>query len=253
MRIYKCCCSKHRRSSDFSGKNVSQGKKILTPRVFVQLLIFVVGLPFLPLFISWTWDWWEAWVYAILSIVGFAASRLLAVRRHPDLLSERARSMHHEDTLPWDRVLARLLGIGGVALPLIAGVDARLGWEPTFSLPVKLVALAVILAGHAVGSYALIENRYFSAVVRIQTDRGHQVVSGGPYRWVRHPGYAGALLTYLATPIFLDALPAFIPAVYLVVLLVVRTKFEDQTLKDRLTGYREYAARVRHRLLPGVW
>ncbi|MCG8348985.1 MAG: isoprenylcysteine carboxylmethyltransferase family protein [Chloroflexales bacterium] len=137
--------------------------------------------------------------------------------------------------------------------PLVAGLDARFDWSPPFSLPVKLVALAIILAGYTLGSYALIENRYFSGVVRIQRDRGHRVVSSGPYRWIRHPGYAGALLAYLATPVFLDAPWAFLPTVFLAIALLIRTGLEDRTLQDQLEGYREYAKRVQYRLLPGIW
>ncbi len=120
-------------------------------------------------------------------------------------------------------------------------------------MPVKILALVSILAGYVLGSYALIANRYFSGMVRIQTDRDHQVVSTGPYRWLRHPGYAGALLTYLATPIFLDSLWAFLPAILITIVLVIRTNLEDETLQTELAGYREYAGRVRSRLLPGVW
>ncbi len=117
----------------------------------------------------------------------------------------------------------------------------------------KAVSLVFILAGYALGSYALLENRYFSGMVRIQTDRGHQVVSSGPYRWVRHPGYVGALLAYLATAVALDAVWAFIPAALVTVALVIRTALEDRTLQEQLSGYREYAGLVRYRLLPGVW
>jgi len=209
---------------------VSNQQKSISPRLIIQLLLFIVVIPFLPLLISWYWKWWEAWVYAILCILGFAVSRLLAGRRHPDLLSERARFMRHEDALPWDKVLAPLVGLGGGLMPLVAGLDARFGWSPAFVLPVRLAALAVILAGYALASWALIENRYFSGMVRIQTDRGHRVVFSGPYRWIRHPGYAGALLTYLATPLFLDAVTAFLPAAILLVLLVIRTYLEDKTL-----------------------
>jgi len=91
------------------------------------------------------------------------------------------------------------------------------------------------------------------SLVRIQTDRGHQVVSTGPYRWIRHPGYAGALLTYLATPLFLDSRWAFIPALYLAIVMVIRTSLEDRALQNELDGYRDYAGQVRYRLLPGVW
>ncbi|OGO15016.1 MAG: hypothetical protein A2Y93_11540 [Chloroflexi bacterium RBG_13_68_17] len=117
----------------------------------------------------------------------------------------------------------------------------------------RIVALVIILAGYALASYALIENRFFSGMVRIQSDRGHKVVSSGPYRWMRHPGYAGALLTYLATPLLLDAPWAFLPVVFIAIVLVIRTRLEDGTLQDQLEDYRDYARRVRYRLLPGVW
>src|SRR4030042_3227534 len=88
-------------------------QKLISPRVILQLLFFIVLIPFLPLLISRQWDWWEAWVYAIISILGFVISRVLAARRHPDLIAERARTMQHEDTQPWDKRLAPLLGLGG--------------------------------------------------------------------------------------------------------------------------------------------
>jgi protein-S-isoprenylcysteine O-methyltransferase Ste14 len=228
-------------------------QRTISPRVIVQMLFFVVVIPFLPLLISWRWDWWEAWVFAIICILGFAISRALAARRHPDLLAERARFMQHEDAKPWDKILAPLVGLGGGLIPLVAGLDALFDWSPTFSLPVKILSLVILLAGYALGSYALIENRFFSGMVRIQTDRDHQVVSSGPYRWMRHPGYAGALWSYLAMPLFLDSGWAFLPAVFLTIVLIIRTNLEDRVLQDELEGYRDYVKRVRYRLLPGVW
>ncbi|MCX6031895.1 MAG: isoprenylcysteine carboxylmethyltransferase family protein [Chloroflexi bacterium] len=232
---------------------MSNQPRIISPRVILQLLFFIVVIPFLPLLISWRWDWWEAWTYAILSILGFAISRVLAARRHPDLIAERARTMQHENAKPWDRRLAPLLGIGGGLVLLVAGLDTRFDWSPTFSWPVKILSLVVILAGYALGSYALIANRFSSGVVRIQAERGHHVISSGPYRWMRHPGYAGALLTYLATPLFLDSRWAFLPTLFIAVLLIVRTALEDRALQDELDGYRDYVGRVHYRLLPGVW
>ena len=226
--------------------------KIISPGVVVQMLLVVI-IPFLPLLISWRWDWWEAWVYANICIFGFAISRVLAARCHPDLLAERARFMRHENAESWDKLLAPLVGLGGGLIPLIAGLDMLFDCSPTFSLSVKIPSLLIILAGYALASYALIENRFFSSMVRIQTDRGHQVVSSGPYRWIRHPGYTGALLTYLGTPFFLDSLWAFLPIVFLTIVLVIRTGLEDRTLQDKLEGYRDYARQVRYRLLPGVW
>ncbi len=227
--------------------------KTFSPRVVVQMLVFIVVIPFLPLLITWRWTWWEGWTYALICILGFIVSRALAARRHPDLLAERARFTQHEDAKAWDKLLAPLVGLGGGLIPLVAGLDARFGWSPAFSPPVKLVALVFILGGYVLGSYALIENRFFSGMVRLQTDRGQRVVSSGPYGWVRHPGYAGALLTYLATPFFLDAAWAFLPVILITIVLVIRTRLEDATLQEELEGYREYAQRVRYRLVPGVW
>ena len=227
--------------------------KTISPRSILLMLFFIVVIPFLPLLISRDWDWWEAWVYAIISILGFAISRMLAARRNPDLLAERARFLQQEDAKPWDKLLSPLVGLGGGLIPLVAGLDALFDWSPPFSMPVKILALFFILAGYALGSYALIENRFFSGMVRIQTERGHQVVSSGPYRWMRHPGYAGALLTYLATPFFLGSRWAFLPAIFLTIALLIRTSLEDKALQDDLEGYREYSRRVRFRLVPGVW
>lgn len=228
-------------------------QQTFSARVILQVLVFIVLFPLLPMLISGRWDWLEAWLFAIVYSGGFAISRLLAAKQHPDIITERARFMEHEDTKSWDKVLAPLLGLGGVLIFVVVGLDARFGWSPTFSAPVKIAAFAVILAGWLLGSYALIENRFFSGVVRIQRDRDHHVISSGPYRWMRHPGYAGSLLVYLATPFFLDSLWAFLPVALLTVVLVIRTRLEDRTLQDELEGYRDYTQRTRYRLLPGVW
>lgn len=227
--------------------------QVLSPRVVILLLIFVVIVPFLPLLISRQWDWVEAWMYGFISIFGFIISRWLAARRHPDLIAERARFLDQEDAKPWDKVLSPIVGLGGALVPLVAGLDALYGWSQPFSLTAKILALLVILASYAMGAYALMANRFFSGMVRIQSERGHQVVSSGPYRWMRHPGYVGAMLTYLATPVFLDARWAFVPAILLCVVLVVRTSLEDKTLQEELPGYADYAQRVRYRLIPGIW
>jgi protein-S-isoprenylcysteine O-methyltransferase Ste14 len=232
---------------------MTAGQKAIPLRALVQALFFVVVAPFLPLLISHQWVWYEAWVYGAIAVLGFGISRLLASRRHPDLLAERARLMRHEDAKPWDMVLARLVGLGGIAVPLVAGLDALFKWSPRFSVAVRGLSLIAFLAGYALSSYALIENRFFSGVVRIQQERGHHVVSSGPYRWMRHPGYAGAMLAYFATPFFLDSRWACVPALLLAVVLVVRTRFEDTTLQDELPGYRDYARQVRYRLVPGIW
>ena len=135
------------------------------------------------------WDWWDAWAYALIGVLGFAISRILAARHHPDpdLLGERAKFMRHEDIKPWDNVLARLVGLGGSLIPLVAGLDARYGWPgPDFGLAEELIALVLILFGFVFGTWALMENRFFSGVVRIQKERGQHVVTTGLYAWMRH-------------------------------------------------------------------
>lgn len=232
---------------------MSENKRAVTFRSIILMVIIVLVFPFLPMFISGIWAWWEAWAYAILSILGFVLSRALAVRRHPDILAERARSMEMKDAKPWDKILSPMLAFGSLLILIVAGLDKHYGWTQPFSLSIKITALVVIFLGYVFGSWALIKNRFFSGVVRIQTDRGHHVVTTGPYRFIRHPGYSGALWTYLAMPFLLDSLWALIPMILLVFVLVVRTSLEDKTLQEELPGYKEYAQKTKFRLVPGMW
>lgn len=232
---------------------MNRQRKAISPHAIIPMLLFVIVIPLLPLLITRHWTWWEAWVYFVISVLGFIISRLLVSKRNPDLLAERVRFAEHENVKPWDKLLSPLVGLGSGLIPLVVGLDALFGWSTSFSLTLKILALMIILTGFALGTYALVENRFFSSVVRIQTDRGHQVVSSGPYRWMRHPGYTGGILTYLATPIFLDSNWAFLASLVITILLIVRTALEDRTLQTELEGYNEYAEEVRFRLLPGVW
>ncbi len=227
--------------------------KLMTPKTIYRLVLVLIVFPMTPMIISGVWNWWEAWAYVIISILGFIVSRALAARRDPDIIAERARSMEMQDAKPWDKILSPMLAFGSLLILIVAGADKGFGWSTPFTLNTKLAALLVIILGFAFGSWALIENKFFSGVVRIQTDRGHHVVTTGPYRFVRHPGYAGALWTYLAMPILFDSIWAFIPAVFLLGVLVLRTSLEDRTLQAELPGYAEYAQRTRYRLLPGIW
>jgi len=222
-------------------------------RVIVMTVVVVVVAPFLPMIISGQWDWWQAWGYALASILSFVLSRAIVARVHPDLIAERARFMEAKDTKPWDKILAPLLGIGSILVLLVAGLDRSYGWSSPFSLIVNILALTGIVIGYAFSSWALVANRFFSGTVRIQTERGHHVVSSGPYRLIRHPGYAGGLLGYVLIPVLLDSLWAFIPAGLLAAVMVVRTALEDRTLQAELPGYAAYAQKTRCRLIPGVW
>lgn len=227
--------------------------KFMTPRTILRLVLILLVFPLTPMIVSGAWDWWEAWAYAAINILGFIVSRILAARRNPDILAERARSMELQDAKSWDKILSPLLAFGGLLILIVAGMDKAYDWTPPYPLNARIAALFVVFLGFAFGSWALVENKFFSGVVRIQKDRGHHVVTTGPYRFVRHPGYAGALWMYLALPVLLDSVWAFIPSLLLLGVLVLRTSLEDRTLQAELPGYVEYAKKTRYRLLPGIW
>jgi protein-S-isoprenylcysteine O-methyltransferase Ste14 len=232
---------------------MNKQSKIIYARYIIGVLLLSVIVPCLPLLISRAWGWWEAWVYAIICILGFVLSRGLATWRHPGLLAERAHILQQEDAKPWDKVILPLWFLSFALIMVVAGLDELLDWSKTFSMPLIILSLIIFLLGYTFGSYAMVENRFFSGMARIQTEREHQVISSGPYRWVRHPGYAGSLFAYLATPFSLGSWWACIPTLVLVVVLIVRTRLEDTMLQNELEGYRDYAHHVRFRLVPGVW
>jgi protein-S-isoprenylcysteine O-methyltransferase Ste14 len=199
-------------------------------------------------------DWWEGWAYVIQGFIVLVFSRAILVRKNPDLAQERAEAGRKENVKPWDRILMPLMSI---FLPLVScivcGLDERFGWSPDLPDSIQLIALLLIFAGSMLGTWAMIANRFFSSHVRIQTERGHTVVSGGPYRFVRHPGYSGNVLSWIASPVFFSSTWAAIPALLAIILTVIRTALEDRTLQKELPGYRDYAQIVRRRLVPGIW
>ncbi|MCI5225010.1 MAG: isoprenylcysteine carboxylmethyltransferase family protein, partial [Candidatus Electrothrix sp. AR4] len=132
-------------------------------------------------------------------------------------------------------------------------LDHRFGRSPVFPTGLVLLGFILIAWGYAFAAWALVENRFFSSVVRIQTDRGHLVCDTGPYRLVRHPGYAGNILALAGIVLALGSIWTLIPAMVALIITVIRIMLEDQTLQDELPGYREYAQRVRYRLIPGIF
>lgn len=226
-----------------------------SPRAFWVRLTTAYALHALVLLVcGGDWGWWQGWVYAVLFASAGIGLQLLAERRHPGLLAERAQLGDAPGVKPWDRILAPLMA-WSLGLPqfVVAGLDHRFGWSPDFPTWVNLLGLAVAAAGYGFTGWALLENRFFSSVVRIQSERGHVVCDTGPYRIVRHPGYSGSILPPFAMVLALDSVWVLLPATAAVVITVVRTALEDRTLQEELTGYRDYARHVRYRLIPGVY
>jgi protein-S-isoprenylcysteine O-methyltransferase Ste14 len=197
-------------------------------------------------------DWLAAWAYIALVTLMQGAGILIVGRTSPDLLVERSKM--RAGTKPWDKLIAPLIAfVLPVCMWLIAGLDRRFAWSTPFSGTIQAAGFVIATASGVLTTWAMAVNRFFSTTVRIQADRGHQVVSDGPYALVRHPGCVGMIGFTVATPFALGSRLACIPAIVCFLLLLVRTALEDSTLKSELGGYQEYAARVQWRLLPGVW
>ena len=228
------------------------------PAASTRQWISVVGvylcIPLVLLVCGGDFGWWQAWVYSLLIVASGIGGRILAERRHPGLLAERQNMESVQSAKAWDKVLAPLMALS-VSFPLVivAGLDYRFGWSPVFPLWLIVLGFLLILLGYAFAVWALIENRFFSSVVRIQVDRGHVVCDSGPYRIVRHPGYAGNVLALPGMVLALGSMWTLIPAAVALIITVIRTVLEDQTLQDELPGYRDYARRVRYRLIPRIY
>jgi protein-S-isoprenylcysteine O-methyltransferase Ste14 len=136
---------------------------------------------------------------------------------------------------------------------ILAGLDQRFGWTGHFPLAVQIGALGTCLLSSALFFWAMVSNAYFSQVARIQTERGHVVVNQGPYQHLRHPAYLAMILYEVALSALLGSVPALIVSGICVLLFILRTHFEDKFLLKELEGYKQYAKKVRFRLLPGVW
>jgi protein-S-isoprenylcysteine O-methyltransferase Ste14 len=193
--------------------------------------------------------WGMGWVYLGIYITN---QIILALILPPDLLSERSKPQ--EGSKGWDIVLASVAALlAPIAVYIVAGFDRGKGWGGTVSPALQIVALVVMIGGIALSDWAMAANKFFSGVIRIQADRGHTVQTGGPYRFVRHPGYVGGILHHLAAPLMLGSWWALIPGCTGALLFIVRTALEDKILQKELPGYTDYAAQTRYRLLPGIW
>ncbi len=197
--------------------------------------------------------WWiNAWVYFGLYLLVQIIYAIIMIKKNPEVLDARGKTFR-EDTKTYDKVFFALWLPMIVVTLVVAGLDAvRFEWS---SMHPGLAAAGVVLSipASAFVLWAMAVNRHFEGTVRIQYDRAHEVCTLGPYRVVRHPGYAGVIITHLTAPFILGSWWALVPSAVTSILVVVRTALEDRTLQDELQGYKEYAGRVRFRLLPGIW
>jgi protein-S-isoprenylcysteine O-methyltransferase Ste14 len=216
--------------------------KSLTGTLFFLLILFISAGRI---------DYWQGWLYASVCIISVLLNSLL-ITKNKELAEER--STVKEGTKSWDKKILGLSAVTLIITYIVAGLDSgRFQWSPGFHWSINAVGTILILLGEVIFLTAQKQNKFFSSVMRIQTDRGHSVCDTGIYSVIRHPAYFGMVITAIGIPLILGSLWSYIPAVISVVLLVIRTSLEDKTLYNELDGYREYSSVTRYRLLPYIW
>ena len=213
---------------------------------FFQLALFLA--------IAQRMDIVQLWILFAVSILVLPGGNLIIAYINPDVLNHRGQWRKKKGTKTWDKVWVRFFGAFGFSLPIItAAIDVgRYHWT-NLGLSVSVFGVVLLIMGNAIFCWAMCVNRYFETMVRLQTDRCQTVITAGPYQYVRHPGYVGAGLWILSIPLILGSAVALIPAVIACLLLVLRTYLEDTMLQQQLSGYADYAVRVRYRLVWGLW
>ena len=210
--------------------------------VLVLALLFIVGGSI---------RWVNLWVFALLTVSYLGVNSAVLYKYNPGLLVARGRILQ-KDTKPFDRFFVLIVIPLTVITYLVMALDHRWGWS---SMPVwlNLAGVALFIPAGVLGLWAMAVNRHFEFTVRIRTDGSQQVVSSGPYRFVRHPGYLAGLISGASYPLILGSWVGFAPTSLYFALFIVRTALEDRALRQELPGYQQYAATTKARLLPGVW
>lgn len=232
-----------------------EGQRVLTAvllRAILSLGGFLVLLGVVMFLPAGSIRWTEGWLFLLVFFVLTVPAVIYLWRTNPDIFVARSK-MVRTGTKRWDKVLIALLMLSFIAIFTIAAYDSgRFRWS---SVPMWLIVLGYVLlsVGFFLSVWAESVNKFAEPSVRIQTERGHKVIDTGPYAIVRHPLYLGALFMMVGIPLALGSLYALIPSAAATLVLVVRTILEDRTLQKELAGYKDYAARVPHRLIPGVW
>jgi protein-S-isoprenylcysteine O-methyltransferase Ste14 len=214
---------------------------LATPLFFALFLFLPAG----------TWAWERGWLFILVFLALSVLAAWYVWRVNPELLA--ARINPHRGTKRWDSILLVFFFLAVLAIfPVAALDDGRFHWFP---LPwwACLVGYGLLLLGMVLLTWAQAVNKFFEPTVRLQADRGQRVIDSGPYAAVRHPGYLSWFPLSAGIALSLGSLWALIPAGLSCVVLILRTRWEDQTLQAELAGYREYARRARYKLIPGMW
>src|SRR5215510_12026511 len=175
---------------------------------WVSLVVSIALPPVLVFSLAGRWDLWYIWVYAGILAVLFSVNLATLQFKNLDLLKERMKLPNGHAY--WTGVVFPLVQL--IVQPIVAGLDHRFHWSDNVPLPGIVIGLFIVAIGMGIVNWAEKINPYFSGAVRIQADRGHQVISSGPYAFVRHPAYAGGLPALIAGGLALNSLVSIIPA-----------------------------------------
>jgi len=221
-------------------------------RLFLQSLIWIAGMGALLFLSAGTLHWQAAWVFLLTMAVLGLISGLWLAKSDPALLAERMNSMMQANQPTADKVFMLIFGCVAVTWFVTIGQERRAN-QTDMPLMLQALGLALLVASTAFILWVMRENSFAAPVVKIQTERGHHVVDSGPYAWVRHPMYSGTILFFSGAPLLLGSWRGLIMAPLFVVLFGYRTLIEENALIAGLPGYADYIARVRYRLVPGIW
>lgn len=217
-------------------------------------LVYILIFPALLLFISGDWFWIEGWIFSIWFTALCFTTIIYLYIKDPELLSERYKMPGTGNQKDWDRYVVYGLLVGFISWILIMPLDAkRFGWTDYFPLWIKVLGFALLILSFYFFFKSYKDNTFVSALVRIQSERKHQVVSTGVYGFVRHPMYLGGALLFVGVPMLLGSMYGIIVGVVLTLLLAGRIIGEEQMLETELEGYKEYKEKVKYRLIPHIW
>ncbi len=200
---------------------------------------------------AWSLTWLEGWLYVEIYLFLLAAASLVMLPGRVEVVAERSKG--GEGGKPWDLLLTRLIAIPSLGMLVVAGLGHHFGWKPEAGLVAQVLGVVLYILGYMLVIWAMYTNKFFSSVVRIQKERGHQAITDGPYRLIRHPGYAGMMISALGSILLLKSVWALIAWALYVAMVVTRTALEDKTLQAELDGYQKFTAHTRYRLIPGIW
>jgi len=228
----------------------ASGTAGLLARGLPRFVLLLVVMPSFLCAVSGHWDWVMVWFLTGALAVCMCANMAVLMALNREVVAERL--LNKSPAKAWDNPVRVLMSVGSMAALIVAALGKRFGW-PSFPLWLQIGGFGLLVLGILILTWAMSVNKFFARVVRIQTERSHAPVMVGPYRFIRHPGYIGFSTMGAAILLILGSPWAFIPGLASFAVLMVRTAFEDKTLRAELDGYAAYAERVRYRLFPGLW